>query len=87
MTITSVSASCSPTSVNAGATSSCSSTVFGTGAFNSSVIWTASAGTISPSGVYTAPATAPASSTDIITATSTQDPTQSASTTSPSPLR
>ncbi len=77
-TITSVQASCSPTSIQVNQTSQCTASVSGTGAFNSSVTWTASAGTIDQSGKYTAPGT-PVSAT--ITATSKQDSTKSGTTT------
>lgn len=79
-TITSVSASCNPTSLPAGQTSqtsSCSASVQGTGSFSNAVTWSASVGTITASGVYTAPATVPSSGTATITATSTQDATKS----------
>lgn len=81
-TITSVSASCTPTSIYAGQTaqtSQCSATVTGTGSYSSGVTWTASAGTITSAGVYTAPATVPASGMATVTATSTEDTTQSGS--------
>jgi len=79
-TITSVSASCNPTSLQAGQTtqtSQCAATVMGTGSYSSGVTWTASAGTITSAGVYTAPATVPTSGTATITAASTEDATKS----------
>ena len=58
-TITSVTASCTPTSVQTGQTSQCSPKVSGTGSYSSAVIWSAVSGTISSSGLYTAPAYRP----------------------------
>lgn len=74
-TITSVSASCSPSTVTSNGTSQCSATVNGMGNFNSSVTWTATAGTISSSGLFTAP-TVDASLLVTVTATSVQDSTK-----------
>ena len=71
--VTSVTATCSPTTVQTGQSTSCSATVVGTGSFSPNVTWTASAGTINPiTGVYfnTTPGTY------TITATSQQNPTQ-----------
>ncbi len=79
-TIVSVSASCSPATIQAGQTSQCSATVVGSGKFSSNVTWTASAGSISSSGLYTPP-TVPATTSANITAASAQDPTKSDSTT------
>ena len=76
-TITSVSVSCTPTSVQTGQTSQCSATVTGTGSYSSAVAWSAVSGTISSSGSYIAPATVPTSGSDTITAKSTQDSTKS----------
>jgi len=76
-TVTSVSISCSPTSVQSGQTSQCSATVTGTGSYNSSVTWSASAGTINSSGLFTAPA---AAATVTVTATSTEDTSKSGNT-------
>lgn len=79
-TITSVSASCNPTSLQAGQTaqtSHCTATVTGTGSYSSTVSWSASSGTITSAGVYTAPATVPTSGMATITATSTEDGTKS----------
>jgi hypothetical protein len=77
-TITSVSASCLPATLQAHttATSQCSATVQGTGSYSSAVTWSATYGAITTAGVYTAPLTAPASGTDTVTATSTQDGTK-----------
>ncbi len=72
-TITSVSVSCSPTTVIVSATSQCNATVQGTGSYSSAVTWTASGGTISPSGHFTAPALV---GTVTVTATSVQDTTK-----------
>lgn len=73
-TITSVTASCTPTSVVEGGSSTCSAVVTGTGNYGSGVSWTASAGTITSAGAFTAPNTA---ETVTVTATSTEDPTKS----------
>lgn len=72
--ITSVSVSCNPSSVNAGGTSQCTATVQGTGSYSSAVTWSASGGTVSAAGIFTAPATA---GNVTVTATSAQDPTLS----------
>ncbi len=75
-TITSVSVSCSPTTVTSGQTSQCSATVSGTGNFSMAVVWSSSAGTISSSGLLTTPTVS--STTQItVTATSVQDVTKS----------
>ena len=79
-TITSVSLTCSPSSIQTGQTSQCSAAVTGTGSFSSSVTWavtSASVGTINSSGTFTGTA----AGTATITATSTQDPTKSGSST------
>lgn len=86
-TITAVTASCTPISVQISQTSQCTSTVTGTGAFSSTVTWSvggvaggnATVGTISAAGVYTAPAAVPTPNPVTVTATSTQDPTKSGS--------
>ena len=80
-TISFVSVSCVPTSVQTGQTSQCSTTVTGTGSYSSAVIWSADSGTISGSGLYTAPATVPASGSATIKASSNQDPTKAATAT------
>ena len=77
-TITSVSVTCNPTSVQTGQTSQCTATVAGTGSYSSAVTWSASAGTINSSGLFTAPGTA---STVTVTATSVQDSTKAGNTT------
>jgi hypothetical protein len=74
--ITSVTASCSPSTVSSGGTSQCSATVSGTGTFSSAVTWTTTAGTISGSGLLTAP-TVTTSLVATVTATSVQDTTKS----------
>lgn len=79
-TITSVSASCNPTSLQAHQTlqtSQCSATVIGTGSYSSAVSWSANYGTITSAGVYTAPATVPTPPTATVTATSTEDMSKS----------
>ena len=86
-TITSVTASCTPTTVITGQTSQCSATVQGTGAFNSSVTWAvngiangnSTVGIISSAGLYTAPATVPNPATVTVMATSVQDGSESSS--------
>lgn len=75
--ITSVTVTCSPTTILFGQTSQCSATVMGTGNFSSGVTWTASAGSISSSGLFTAPSSGNASLMVVITATSTQDTSKS----------
>jgi uncharacterized protein YjdB len=75
--ITSITVSCDPASVQAGQTSQCTAKVVGTGTYSSSVTWSSSAGTVNSSGLLTAPSTAGSAT---VTATSTQDPTKSGST-------
>ena len=77
-TITSVSVSCSPTTVAPGTTSQCAAAVQGTGNYSSAVSWSVSSGSITAAGLLTAPATA---GSVTVTATSTQDTTQSGSAT------
>jgi hypothetical protein len=72
--ITSVSVSCSPSSIQINGTSKCSATVTGAGVFNPAVNWVASSGSIDANGNYTAPGTA---TTATITATSVQDQSKS----------
>ena len=76
-TITSVSVSCNPTSIQTGQTSQCSATVSGTGSYSSGVTWSATDGTTSSAGVFTPSA----AGTATITATSTEDSTKSGSAT------
>jgi len=72
-TITSVSVSCVPVSIQTGQTSQCSATVSGTGSYSPTVTWSAVSGTITGTGFYTAPSIVPASGSDTIKATSTQN--------------
>jgi hypothetical protein len=78
-TITSVSVTCNPSTLSPGQTSQCSALVTGTGNYSSDVVWSSGAGSISSSGLYTAPATAPSSGLDTVTATSKQDKNKSGS--------
>jgi hypothetical protein len=75
--ITSVSVTCNPTTLNTGGTSQCTAAVQGTGSYSSAVTWSASAGTINSTGLLTAPASPGGV---IVTATSTQDTTKSGTT-------
>src|SRR5208337_3086138 len=68
-TITSVTASCSPSTVTSGQTSQCSAAVAGTGNFSSAVTWSTNAGQISASGVLTAPIIVSGSASATVTAT------------------
>lgn len=72
-TITSVSASCSPSSVQVNNGSQCTASVSGTGSYNSAVTWSANAGTINSSGFFTAPSSVPSPAGVTITAQSVQD--------------
>jgi hypothetical protein len=74
-TVTSVSVSCTPTSILTGQTSQCSATVSGTGNYSSGVTWSATDGTVTAGGVFTSSG----AGTATITATSTQDSTKSGS--------
>jgi hypothetical protein len=78
-TITLVTASCNPATLQAHttATSQCSATVTGTGSYSNAVTWSAVYGAITTAGVYTAPLTVPPSGADTVTATSTEDTTKS----------
>lgn len=76
LTITSVTVTCSPSTVQPPQTSQCSAIVMGTGSFSSAVSWTTTGGQISSSGVLTPPIVS--SPTNVtVTATSTQDSTKS----------
>ena len=75
--ITSVTVTCSPSTILYGQTSQCLATVMGTGAFSSGVTWMASAGTISSSGLFTAPSGGVVSLQVTVTATSMQDSSKS----------
>jgi len=73
-TVSSVSVTCTPTSVQTGQLSTCAATVNGTGAFSPNVTWSASGGTINPiSGLFSASS----AGAYTITATSQQDSTKS----------
>jgi len=74
-TITAVTVSCAPTSIESGQTSQCTATVTGTGSFNTGVSWGSSAGTVDVNGVYSAPAVT-SSTTVSINAASIQDNTK-----------
>jgi len=79
-TITGVTVSCTPTSVQSGETSQCTATVAGTGNYITTVTWAASNGSIDSNGLYTAPpVTANAQIT--ITAISNQDTSKNATAT------
>src|SRR5271166_368052 len=72
-TVTSVSANCSPSSVQTGQLTTCTATVNGTGSFSTGVTWSASGGTINPiSGLFSSSS----AGTFTITATSQQDSTK-----------
>ncbi len=73
-TVTSVTASCSPATVQAGQMSQCTATVSGTGTYNTAVTWSASEGSINSAGLFTAPNSTGSST---ITATSVQEMSQS----------
>jgi len=77
-TITSVNVACAAPSADAAETDQCAANVQGTGAFSTSVSWQASAGSISSTGLFMAPG---APGPVRITATSTQDSTESGSNT------
>ena len=70
--VTSVTVSCSPSTISSGGTSQCTATVNGTGSFNTAVTWTASAGSISSNGLLTAPQVT-TTLLDTVTATSVQN--------------
>jgi hypothetical protein len=78
-TITAVTVSCTPTSVQSGQTSQCTAVVTGTGTFNTVVSWGSSTGTIDQNGVFTAPAVT-ANTTVSINAASVQDTTKTGTT-------
>jgi hypothetical protein len=73
-TITGVSVTCSPDSVQTGSTLTCSSNVTGTGNFSNAVVWSTNVGTITSSGMFTAPSTTGMAT---VMAKSVQDSTQS----------
>ena len=72
-TVTSVTATCFNTVLQAGQSDQCTATVQGTGNFSSAVQWTSSSGSISSTGLFT---DASASGPVTITATSTADATK-----------
>ena len=72
-TVTGVTATCSPSSIQTGQVSACTATVSGTGSFSPSVNWTTNGGNINPiTGLFSGVS----SGTFTITATSQQDSTQ-----------
>ena len=73
--ITGVTLSPASFSLNSGGQNQFTATVTGTGSFSTAVTWTAQRGSVSSTGLYTAPST---SGTDVVTATSVQDSTKSA---------
>ena len=75
-TVTAVTLACQSTSISDGGTTTCTPTVTGTGKISTAVTFSTSAGSITSTGVLTAPKSG-ASVT--VTATSTQDPTKTAS--------
>ena len=75
-TITAVSVSCSPTSIQVQQTSKCSASVGGSGDFSSEVTWSVDNGSVDQSGNYTAGGTP---GTANVTATSVEDTTKSGS--------
>src|ERR1700730_14535247 len=82
--VTSVSVTCSPSTIQSGQTSQCTSSVAGTGNFSATVSWNVTgsvAGSVDKNGLYTAPATVSSSTQVTITATSIQDSTKSGSST------
>ena len=76
-TITSVTATCFNTILQAGQSDQCSATVMGSGNFNTAVNWSVSAGSISSNGLFT---DSSASGSVMITATSAVDSSKSGST-------
>ena len=68
--VSSITVTCTPSTIVAGGTSQCAATVQGAGNYSNAVTWSATSGTISTNGLFTAPA---AAATVTITATSTQD--------------
>jgi hypothetical protein len=75
-TITSVTPTCSPSTVSSGQTSQCSASVMGTGNFSSAVTWSTNGGQVSASGLLTAPIVSGNESVTV-TATSTQNTSMS----------
>jgi Protein of unknown function (DUF3443) len=79
-TISSVSVNCALPVIQSNQDSQCTATVSGTGNFSPAVSWAASPGTTTPSGLYVAPTVSAATAVPV-TATSLQNPAQSATTT------
>ena len=78
-TITDITASCTPTTLQSGQTSQCTATLTGTGNYTTSVTWGTSAGTIDSTGLFAAQAVT-ADTQVTITAISNQDTTKTATT-------
>jgi hypothetical protein len=79
--VSSVSVHCPALTLVAGTTAACSAAVAGSGSYSSAVTWKTTVGNISSSGTLSAPSVVNSPATAIVTATSTQDPTKSASVT------
>ncbi len=75
--ISTVSVTCSPSSVSAGGAAQCQAAVSGSGGYSSEVTWSVDTGTISNSGLYTAPAVVSGTASATVTATSKQDKNKS----------
>jgi hypothetical protein len=84
-TVTSVTVTCAPASVQVNKTSQCSASVLGTENFSTAVTWSvngvaggnSTVGTITSSGLYTAPSAVPSPATVVVKATSVADQTKS----------
>jgi len=74
--VTSVSVTCTPSTVGAGLTTSCLASLTGSGAYSSAVTWTTNYGTITSDGVLTVPMN---QASITVTATSQQTPSVSGS--------
>ncbi len=79
-TVSAVTISCTPLSLQSGQTSQCTATVTGNGNYITTVTWAASAGTIDTTGLFTAQAVT-ASTQVTVTAISNEDTTQTATAT------
>lgn len=75
-TISAVTVTCTPASIEPDQTSQCTATVTGTGSYSTAVTWSSTVGTMNASGLFSAP-DAPAAA--VVTATSTQDSSRSGS--------
>jgi Protein of unknown function (DUF3443) len=75
-TVTGVTATCLPSTIQSAQLLQCTSTVTGTATFSTSVTWMATAGSINTAGIFTAPVVS-APTLVTITATSTQNTDQS----------